>query len=961
MHDPKSDVKQDSPYVVGLMVVRPAEEPKIDSRLLALIRERGWRELNQIQVDAFPLIQSGHNVLIMAPTGMGKTEAALLPILSVMLKEGAEPVSLLYITPMKALINDLYLRIKWWADKLGFRVARKHGDVTVGERARRVRRAPHILITTPESLEIDLDWAPRFRKYYENLKWVIIDEVHEFVASKRGAQLAIQLERLARIAGRDIQRIGLSATIGDPEYALLFLSGSSRRPRSLVKSELVKKPILSVRYVKDDDSLWDHLADTIMEEIEKPSLIFVNSRYMAEKLKQVLEEKGATDVFVHHSSVAPEIRREAEERLRKGEISAIVCTKTLEVGIDIGEINKVIQIKSPGLVASLIQRVGRSGHRLGLPPRGTIIALGDFDFLESVTLASLAYEGYAEPLRFSRIPLDVIARSIQGILLEKKEASIDEVYKIISAHPLSDIDRDTFENLIEYLAEQGILRINKGRIRLGSTFYKIWKFKNSRQARAWWSRDFTEFFSLISDRDVFTVRHGERIVGSIDSAYVYKYLRAGDVIRLSGRTWRVKRIDTGSAKVEVEPSEEPGDIPLWRGEGARRAKRLALRLFEVLSGTYDVAHSRVVTDSEGYKIVEKWKEEYENVLSGDAHKILLYEKRGDEHIIIAPLGSKASETIALILLGYLIKEQGMNTYYRSSFIGFSILNNTGEDLIHILSKLTAREIEQLLLSALDKSPLLHQTFRELQLSFGRLGKVRDYEEDSILYEEALRQVYEQYLDLEAARHFIDLLKTGKITVVRKSDGLSPLAREILKTPAIRPWIPDLIDRIARALDGYALTSIDLADILEVSDKTIESKLKELRKPEYGDKRVICFIDVNEESCRWLLATQIDEIASLDDFADSFSPANPSEPMRVTLKAGQSGGSREVIVTADLLLRRWEELEKNLPEEIYMVKVRPAYGYEVKELTVTYYNVPKSCLKHILLNAITVIQRRRSYY
>ncbi|MCE4603247.1 MAG: DEAD/DEAH box helicase, partial [Desulfurococcales archaeon] len=268
----------------------PRAVEELDPRLVELIRRRGWSGLTVVQEKAIPVILDGANAILVAPTGEGKTEAALLPILSMMAREGAEPVSLLYITPMKALINDLYLRISWWASRLGFRVARKHGDTSASERSRRLRNVPHILVTTPESLEIDLDWSRRFRVYYRNLRWVIIDEVHELLSNKRGAQFIIQLERLARIAGRDIQRIGLSATIGDLDRALELLSGSSSRRRVIVDGRRVKKPKLSVTYVRDDSSdPWLDVAGKVLQEVEKPSLVFVNSRYVAEKLKDSLE------------------------------------------------------------------------------------------------------------------------------------------------------------------------------------------------------------------------------------------------------------------------------------------------------------------------------------------------------------------------------------------------------------------------------------------------------------------------------------------------------------------------------------------------------------------------------------------------------------------------------------------------------------------------------------------------
>ncbi|TRM96266.1 ATP-dependent helicase, partial [Sulfolobus sp. E1] len=190
---------------------------------------------------SFKPIDEGKNTLIIAPTGYGKTEAALLPILNKMISENAKPVSLIYITPLKALINDLLYRIEWWSSRLGFLVNRKHGEVPQKEKNQRLKKIPHIIVTTPEGLEIDLDWASRFREHYKNVKWIIIDEVHELISSKRGTQLSVLLERLKYFIEYDFQRIGLSATISDPEKVANFLFGSSKRPSAIVKLDEARK------------------------------------------------------------------------------------------------------------------------------------------------------------------------------------------------------------------------------------------------------------------------------------------------------------------------------------------------------------------------------------------------------------------------------------------------------------------------------------------------------------------------------------------------------------------------------------------------------------------------------------------------------------------------------------------------------------------------------------------------
>ena len=937
----------------------------LDDPVRMLVERMGWKTLTDAQAKAIPLILDGYNVVIMAPTGGGKTEAAMLPVLSILTRENPEPVAVLYITPMKALINDLYERIRRLAEPLGLRVARKHGDTPARERSKRHRAVPHILITTPESLEIDLDWAPKFRRYYENLRFVVVDEVHELLSSKRGAQLVLLLERLRRgLAKRDFQVIGLSATIGDPRRVLDLLSGSSRRPRAVVASDSRKTVELRVEHLEYRGDPWSPLAERIAEiaRSTRPILVFVNSRFAAEQVKNALEELGVEDVLVHHSSVSAELREEAEEMLKRGEIAAIVCTKTLEVGIDVGRIKLVVQVRSPGTVASLLQRVGRSGHTIEGTPRGTILTVDDYDFMESVAIARLAALGRVEDIAIKRLPLDVVARQILGMILADKEVPFSKVREILEGlSNVIEVDLEALEDLIEYMAKNKVLRIEERNgeriLRLGPTFYKIWKFRGDKGQKAWWSRSFAEFFSTITERDVFTVKYGEKTIGYIDSLFVYRHLRVGDTIRLAGTSWKVKRIDENLSRVLVEPTKAQAEVPLWRGEGPRRARIVAESLSEILAGE-DLAGVEI--DDRGRSVIEAWRKSYSQIEPPRPHHII-YERYGDEHIFTTMLGSGANEALAIAISHLASKKIGLSTRYRAGFAGFSVYVGDLNPL-ELLTSINPDSLYDIIMAALDKSPYLYQVIREIQLSFGKIGSV-DYEgEDEILIEEAKKQVVEEYLDLDTAKWFLELLRTGRIRVKTPLiGGLTPLAKSIVQQPSIRPWLPDLAPRIARFLEGTPLTVIDLADALELAEKTIESKLKEMRKPEYGDLRVVSFIDIDTGETRWALLRELENIAESEDYRESFRPKRLGEPLRVYIRAAPGQKPREIILKpADLLGANTDRILSLFPREAYSIKVTSAYAMDTRDdVSVVHYHVPVNAVRYLLLNAARYLESK--YY
>lgn len=927
------------------------------SEIVKLVEERGWSGLTEIQRKAFRPILSGRNVIIMAPTGSGKTEAALLPILSKLIEEPADPVAILYITPMKALINDIYKRVAWWVERLGLRVAKKHGDITARERAQRLKKVPHILITTPESLEIDLDWSKKFREYLKNVKWVIIDEVHEFMNNKRGAQLSILLERLAYVTKRDIQRIGLSATVGDPEWILKVISGSSKRKGAVISSSNGRKMALKVIYVTERGDFWTEATKKILDELEPPSLVFVNSRYAAERIKESLEHLGIADIYVHHSSVSPELRLEAEEKLKNGTLRAVVCTKTLEVGIDVGAIKKVIQFRAPGGVTTLMQRVGRSGHSLERLPKGTIVSIGSIDFLESLAEARLALKNEVEPPWLRRMPLDVIAKEIVGMGLAGGIKPSD-AFKIIKGSPLSNwIDRKTFQELLNYLIENGVIKISKGLIKPAHTFYKIWKFR-PQEEQSWWSRDFREFFSTIETSEMFTVKWNEKIIGYIDANFVYRYLRGEDTIRLAGRTWEIKRIDPNFMRIEVAPSKRMAEIPVWKGEGPRRHSMIAKEAMQILTKPMS---DGVLTDPNGLKKLEYIRNEYiKRRLPLPNDRTVIYEYYNGEHVFTALLGSGASEALALTLSYMVSREIGLNTYYRASFFGFSVYA-PNIDVVRLIKNIKTEEFQELVKSAVLRSPHFQSVLKSIQLNFGIIG-TPDEEKDTMLYDEAIRQVLEEYLDIGTAMEFLEDLRKGSVVLKAGGiGGITPLAKEILEEPPIRPWIHDLYSRIARLLEDNALTIDEIADILELASKTIDNRIREMRKPESGDQRIVGFIDIDEGEWRWTLLRSLDDIASSDEFRESFKPRRLEDPIKLVIKVNKGDRPRELLLTPRKVKENWDTIESMLPDEMHMVIITyPEWEGSRDDITVVHYHVPKSALKYLILNGARYIEDRFYY-
>ncbi len=927
-------------------------------RIRELMRERGWSSLTEAQEKAIPAIMEGSNVIIVAPTGYGKTEAALLPLLSKILEENAKPVAMLYITPLRALINDIYGRIKWWADQLGLEVARKHGDVPQAERARRLRRVPHILVTSPESLEIDLDWASRFREHYANLRWVVVDEVHEIVSSKRGVQLALLLERLRRIAG-DFQLVLLSATIGDPQLAGRAFSGSSRRPLKVVAVNARKETRITVDYIQSGKtSFWREAAEKLLKHMEPLTIVFVNSKYVAESLHREIEKMNVPGVVVHHASIAPEERHSIEEAAKEGKLNMIIATKTLELGIDIGYARKVILFRPTGQVSSLLQRLGRSGHKLGGTIRGVIIATDEVELIEALAEARLAVRGAVEPPQLPDKPLDMAARLILGLALSGGY-TVEEAYDILrSVYYFHSMTRDEFDKLIEHLRSRRMIKIDdEGRISAGAQFYRIWRFNPGESGYSWWVRSFSEFFTTMGEKKNYIVKTNDgKIIGELDPDFVIQVLRAGQVIRLAGRSWQVITIDEHSNRVIVAEAEgETGWVPFWRGKGPEAS---SLVIEEVERVVREIHENNSVDLPANVELTDDARRALESLI-GEVRKYhypmpsrnkVIIEDTGTETIYVTISDVKAIRALAYtaMLLAY---RNDTRVYTKTTYYGFALPNIQGFNALEALLGLDREEFFNLAVEAAEKSPYFIETARSIQLVFGITHRIR--KSDGLAYHEVLRQTLNEYFDVEAAWRIIEGLRRGKIRLEQSMSRVSFYARDISRNPPEKLWLGNVEDLIAEALEGMAFTVEELADALNLPENMIEQRLRSMLKP--GSlHRVFYFYDIDTGEVRWALVRDAEKIASSEEFRSSFDPPS-KDALYLLLAKSENGSLIHVIVRIDDLLKSPEKVLSQIPfKEIADMKVVPLTGYYEGDPP-RYQHVPREIVPILLLNAATLIQ------
>jgi len=537
-----------------------------------VVNTLGWPALRPLQAQAIAPILAGEHALLLAPTAGGKTEAAILPVLSRMLTEDWSGLSVLYLCPLRALLNNLHIRLERFASLVGRRVALWHGDVGEGDRRRIVSDPPDILLTTPESLEVMLVARREHRhQLFGNVRAAIVDEMHAFAGDDRGWHLLSVLERVGRLAGRDIQRLGLSATIGNPAELLDWLAGSSAGPRRVVAPEAGATSTASVE-IDFVGSLGN--AATVISRLHRGEkrLVFCDSRASVEELAAGLRQAGV-QVFVSHSSLSADERRRAEEAFASASDCVIVATSTLELGIDVGDLDRVIQIDAPSRVAAFLQRLGRTGRRAGTSRNCLFLTTDDDTLLRACALIELCRGGYVEPVVPPPLPFHVLAQQLLGLTLQEGALPRTEWRAWLGRVPgFASIPAPELDAVVEHMVTGGLLTDQDGVLSFGPTAERLFG-----------GRNYPELFSVFASEPLFTVLLGRTELGRVHES-TFLVSRGGDpVLLLGGRSWRVTHVDWTQREAFVEGAREGGKSR-WIGSGQPLHFRLCRAVRRVLTG-----------------------------------------------------------------------------------------------------------------------------------------------------------------------------------------------------------------------------------------------------------------------------------------------------------------------------------------------------------------------------------------
>ena len=750
--------------------------------MVSVLNEHGIYEPTEPQIDAIPRISKGENILLVAPTGIGKTEAAMLPIFDSIFRNPGRPgIRCIYVTPLRALNRDMLKRMAEYGAALKIDVAVRHGDTPMAERNKQSQHPPDILITTPETLQV-LFTGKRLVEHMKHVEWVVIDEIHELATVERGAQMSVALERLALLAG-EYQRIGLSATVGNVNEVARFLSGVKRRI-TVCKHDTHRDFDIEVECPEpcDDSVLLDKLQCepyilAVMQraryliENGNSTLFFVNTRETAEWMAaryHIWDEDFSIDV--HHGSLSKENRMRMEDDFKRGDVKALICTSSLELGIDVGTTELVIQYNSPRQVSRMIQRAGRAGHRIGERIHAKIIATSPDEVAESLVIARKTDAKELEDKVGRPCPLTVVANQLIAMTMGGR-MDRDTAYAIFRrTHVFRDLDRKEMDDVLEQLKS------------IKMVFEDEDGFKRSKKGMNY----FYENISMIPDERTYLVRDisTRGIVGSLDESFVTTFADEPYAMFIAkGHTWRV--IEIREDEILVERAKDIGSVPSWVGSDIPVPFEVAM----------EVGRLRRLQNYEDYPGDENSKRCVKDFISEqDGYVVptdqMVTVEMGDRLAIInACFGTRVNETLSKIYAALLTARLGESVAvsidpYR---IMLELPRNIGSEVIlNTVRSVKPGTVEGLTRLTINNSSFLKWRFVYVAKKFGIIEKTADHRfmnfnklfemhKDTPAYNEAVNKVLWEDLDLENTEKVVSAMADGSISI--SVSRMSPIGME----------------------------------------------------------------------------------------------------------------------------------------------------------------------------------------
>ncbi|MGH7984543.1 MAG: DEAD/DEAH box helicase [Candidatus Udaeobacter sp.] len=707
------------------------------------------------QARGWPAIQSGRHVLISAPTGSGKTLAAFLASLDALFREGVEAelpdeTQVVYVSPLKALSNDIRKNLQEPlagirallgqrnGGEIDVRAEVRTGDTTAAQRRALIKKPPHILVTTPESLYLLLT-SDSGRKMLSTARTLILDEIHAVVDDRRGAHLALSVERLVALTKSPLQRIGLSATQKPIEEVARFLVGAHavddggnpdceiidighRRELDLA-IELPKSALEAVMSNEVWEEIYHRLAELI--QAHRTTLVFVNTRRMAERVTHHLSELlGADAVTSHHGSLSAKLRLDAEDRLKRGDLKALVATASLELGIDIGSVDLVCQLGTTRSIATLLQRVGRAEHKRGGLPKGRIFPLSRDELVECAALLRCVHRGELDRLSIPEKPLDVLAQQIVAATSTEDWDENEFLELVRSAWPYRNLIRDEFDSVITMLAEGFSTKRGRRAALIHHDAVNL-RIRGRRGARL---TALTSGGAIPDNADYRVILEAsETFVGTVNEDFAVESL-AGDIFQLGNASWRILRINSGVVRVEDAKGQPPG-IPFWLGEAPARTAELSqavsdlrmeiekeLSVGEAVSFPHKIdewlANELHLPQSAAEQLADYFADTYRSLGAIPSQQTLVIERFFDESggmqvVLHAPFGSRINRAWGLALRKRFCRS--FNFELQAAATDDAIVISLGtqhsfplEEVFHYLNSKTVRD---LLVQALLDAPM----------------------------------------------------------------------------------------------------------------------------------------------------------------------------------------------------------------------------------------------------------------